>query len=100
MVPSELRPKQKGFTTLRHSSPTRRRCVRLSPIAQDSLLLPPVGVGAVSHVPVWLIILSDQLSVVGLVSRYLTNYLMERNPLPMRLSALMTLPSKSHVMRY
>ena len=29
-------------------------------------------------VPVWLIILSDQLSVLGLVSYYLTNYLMER----------------------
>ncbi len=29
-------------------------------------------------VPVWLIILSDQLSVLGLVSRYLTNYLMLR----------------------
>ncbi len=29
-------------------------------------------------VPVWLIILSDQLSIVALVSRYLTNKLMER----------------------
>ncbi len=29
-------------------------------------------------VPVWLIVLSDQLPVVGLVSRYLTNYLMGR----------------------
>ena len=29
-------------------------------------------------VPVWLIILSDQLSVLGLVSHYLTNYLMLR----------------------
>ena len=32
-------------------------------------------------VPVWLIILSDQLSVVALVSRYLTNKLMERGPI-------------------
>ncbi len=38
----------------------------------------------------WLIILSDQLSVLGLVSRYLTNYLMdrglilERNPCELR----------------
>ena len=32
-------------------------------------------------VPVWLIILSDQLSVIGLVSHYLTNYLMERGPI-------------------
>ena len=40
---------QKGFTTRRPSSPTRRRCVRLSPIAQDSSLLPPVGVWPVSQ---------------------------------------------------
>ena len=33
-------------------------------------------------VPVWLIILSDQLSVSDLVSHYLTNYLMERGPIP------------------
>ena len=32
-------------------------------------------------VPVWLVILSDQLPVIGLVSRYLTNYLMGRSPL-------------------
>ena len=32
-------------------------------------------------VPVWLIILSDQLRVLGLVSRYLTNYLMRRGPI-------------------
>ncbi len=32
------------------------------------------SLGRVS-VPVWLIILSDQLQIVGLVSRYLTNYL-------------------------
>jgi len=38
-----------GFTTRRPSSPTRRRCVRLSPIAQDSPLLPPVGVWTVSQ---------------------------------------------------
>ncbi len=29
----------------------------------------------------WLIILSDQLPVLGLVSRYLTNYLMGRGPI-------------------
>ena len=37
-------PSRKGFTIRRPSSPTRRRCVRLSSIAQYSLLLPPVGV--------------------------------------------------------
>ena len=29
-------------------------------------------------VPVWLVVLSDQLPIVGLVSHYLTNYLMGR----------------------
>jgi hypothetical protein len=33
---------------------------------------------------VWLIILSDQLPIVGLVSRYLTNYLIGRGPLSRR----------------
>ena len=32
-------------------------------------------------VPVWLIILSDQLWIGGLVSRYLTNYLIQRRPI-------------------
>ena len=35
-------------------------------------------------VPVWLIVLSDQLPVFGLVSRYLTNYLIGRETLPDR----------------
>ncbi len=42
-------PVEKGFTLRKASSPTRRRCVRLSPIAQDSPLLPPVGVWTVSQ---------------------------------------------------
>ncbi len=32
-------------------------------------------------VPVWLIILSDQLRIVGLVSRYPANYLIRRRPI-------------------
>ena len=40
-------------------------------------------------VPVWLVVLSDQLPVVGLVSRYLTNYLIGRRPLPQRLAAFL-----------
>ena len=32
----------------------------------------------------WLTILSDQLPIVGLVSRYLTNYLMGREAFPRR----------------
>ena len=42
-------PQGQRFTIRRPSSLTRRRCIRLSPIAQDSLLLPPVGVWAVSQ---------------------------------------------------
>ncbi len=38
------------------------------------------SLGRVS-VPVWLIILSDQLAISGLVSHYLTNYLMAREPI-------------------
>ncbi len=38
------------------------------------------SLGRVS-VPVWLIILSDQLPVLALVSRYLTNKLMGREPI-------------------
>src|SRR6185312_16982276 len=45
----ELRRSRKRFTTRRPSSLTRRCCVRLPPIAQDSPLLPPVGVWAVSQ---------------------------------------------------
>ncbi len=41
------------------------------------------SLGRVS-VPVWLIILSDQLSVLALVSHYLTNKLMGRGPIPRR----------------
>ena len=32
----------------------------------------------------WLVVLSDQLAVVALVSRYLTNKLIAREPLPKR----------------
>ncbi len=38
------------------------------------------SLGRVS-VPVWLIILSDQLLIVALVSRYLTNKLIRRGPI-------------------
>ncbi len=43
-------------------------------------------------VPVWLIVLSDQLSIVALVSRYLTNKLIERRPIPERPKALIPKP--------
>ncbi len=41
------------------------------------------SLGRVS-VPVWLIILSDQLRIVGLVGRYPTNNLIRRGPLHRR----------------
>ena len=44
-----FRPCRKGFTYQDTSSPTRRCLVRLSPIAKNSPLLPPVGVWTVSQ---------------------------------------------------
>ena len=57
LVPSDLLgvnqmtllPSRKSFTTQGPSSLTRRCCIRLSPIVQDSPLLPPVGVWTVSQ---------------------------------------------------
>ena len=43
-------------------------------------------------VPVWLVILSDQLRIVGLVSHYPTNYLIRRGPLPKRINTLIRRP--------
>src|SRR6266704_1430493 len=43
-------------------------------------------------VPVWLIILSDQLPVVALVSRYLTDKLIGRGPIRKRLAPLVLRP--------
>ncbi len=51
-------------------------------------------------VPVWLIILSDQLSIVALVGHYPTNKLMERSPIPSRLTALPTPLKWSQIIRY
>ena len=50
------------------------------------------SLGRVS-VPVWLIVLSDQLPIVALVSRYLTNKLMGRGPISMRRPKLPLQPS-------
>ena len=52
------------------------------------------SLGRVS-VPVWVIVLSDHLPIVALVSRYPTNELIGRRPLPKRLAALMTLMKAS-----
>ena len=51
-------------------------------------------------VPVWLIVLSDQLPIAALVSLYLTNKLMGRGPIPMRrpkLPLLTTLAGGEHI---
>src|SRR5206468_11899569 len=50
------------------------------------------SLGRVS-VPVWLIILSDQLRIVALVGLYPTNKLMRRGPIPMRRPKLPLLTS-------
>src|SRR6056297_3067757 len=47
--PARFLPSRQKFTTRRPSSFTRRCWVRLSPIAQYSRLLPPVGVWTVSQ---------------------------------------------------
>src|SRR5487761_2780898 len=47
------------------------------------------SLGRVS-VPVWVIVLSDHLPIVALVSHYPTNELIGRRPLPKRLAALET----------
>ncbi len=48
-------------------------------------------------VPVWGFTLSGPLPVVGLVSRYLTNYLMGRSPLPRPLKFLRILLLNANV---
>ena len=48
-LPREHSFPSKGVYNPKPSSPTRRCCVRLSPIAQYSPLLPPVGVWTVSQ---------------------------------------------------
>ena len=50
------------------------------------------SLGRVS-VPVWLIVLSDQLPILALVSRYLTNELMGREPISERPKALTAEPN-------
>src|ERR687886_2297751 len=57
------------------------------------------SLGRVS-VPVWLIVLSDQLPIAALVSLYPTNKLMGRGPVPMRrpkLSFLASLTGGEHI---
>ena len=50
-------------------------------------------------VPLWLVVLSDQLPVIGLVSRYLTNYLIGREPLLRHPKAFIPKPRPGDRMR-
>ncbi len=76
----------KGFVT--HAASLRQTFVHcaifLTAASRRSL-------GRIS-VPVWLIILSDQLPIVALVSRYLTNKLIGRRPILERPKALIPKP--------
>ncbi len=74
-------PREKKFTTQRalilHAGWLDQACAHcpIFPTAASRRSRARVSV------PVWLIILSDQLPIVGLVSRYLTNYLIGRTPI-------------------
>ena len=57
------------------------------------------SLGRVS-VPVWLIILSDQLVIFGLVSHYLTNYLMTRGLILQRQQSHLSHPPPQRWMTY
>ena len=79
-----LAPRQKRFTTLRAVFPHATWLVQ-------ALAHWPIFLTAASRrslvrvsVPVWGTFLSEPLSIVDLVSRYLTNYLMERMPIYQR----------------
>ncbi len=69
---------QQSFTIRRSSSLTRHCSFRVPPIDENSLLLPPVGVWAVSQSQCGRPPLSGRLCIVALVGRYLTNQLMHR----------------------
>ncbi len=81
----DLLPAEKEFTPQRgvvlHAAWLRQgfpHCARFLTAASRRSL-------ARVSVPVWLIILSDQLWIVGLVRRYRTNYLIQRRPIPKRI---------------
>ena len=82
--PQKFVPSEQEFTpkngVILHAVSLRQTCVHcerfLTAASRRSM-------GRVS-VPFWLIILSDQLPVIALVSHYLTNKLIGRRPLPNR----------------
>ena len=83
MLPLEV-PSQSGVTRIRSSLPTElynpKAFITHAALLDQAFAHCPIFPTAASRrslgrvsVPVWLIILSDQLPVVALVSRYLTN---------------------------
>ena len=50
-------------------------------------------------VPLWLVVLSHQLPVLGLVNRYFTNYLIGREPLHEPLAGFLQGPGSLEIMR-
>ena len=80
-------PPQKEFTTHRafilHAASLRH------PFGHCAIFLTAASRRSLDRVsvPVWLIVLSDQLPIVDLVGRYPANYLMGRRPIHRRLSA-------------
>ena len=105
MVPSvrgdrAVLPIQKKFTpqrgVIRHAAWLRQgfpHCARFLTAASRRSL-------ARVSVPVWLIILSDQLRIVGLVGLYPTNYLIRRRPILERQSFHRYEMSRYDHMRY
>jgi len=55
--------------------------------------------GSRVSVSLWLTIFSDQLPVIGLVGRYLTNYLIGREPLNEPLAGFLLRPESQELMR-
>ena len=88
MVPSSIRPIGQRFTIQRtffpHAALLGQGCPHcpIFPTAASRRSLDRVSV------PMWPITLSGRLPIVGLVGRYLTNYLMGREPLPKRIPPL------------
>ena len=56
--------------------------------------------GGRDSVPLWLIVLSDQLPVFGLVGYYSANYLMGRRLIPWRSKAFLSKSQLRELMRY
>ena len=78
-------PYHSSLRSIRTSSYTRCCVVRLSPIANYSRLLPPVGVEPVSQCSSVRSLITSRITVIGLVGRYPTNYLIVRTHLPIRI---------------